>query len=386
MASTINASSTGSGGLISTGDASGQLALQANGVTQATVSSTGLAMATGQTINTNNTYGFKNRIINGNMVVNQYTPGSSVSSTAGTTVRPIDRFFVDNNGSGTVTCAQSTSVYPAGFTNSLSLTVTATDTAAAGDYLLLSQAIEGYNTADLNWGTANAATITVSFWVRSSITGTYGASIRGGTSFQSYPFTYTINAANTWEQKTATIAGPTTGTFASTTSQSFQVMFDLGSGSNFNGTANTWQSGSYWRTSACVSWIANSAATFYMTGLQIEVGSQATSFDFRSIGQELALCQRYYSTIGKDSTNSFILGGYGLAGAAAYATYTNPVTMRTNPTVTAVGTFYVANCGQPSVTGTAGATSIGFATLVTSTGGFVVASSTTYYFTVSAEL
>ena len=294
-----------------------------------TVQAEKMTTESGYSLGAGNASSFKNRIINGNMVVNQYASGSSVSSTAGSTVRPLDRFFVDNNGSGTVTCAQSTSVYPAGFTNSLSFTVSSTDTPASGDYLLFSQAIEGYNIADLNWGTASAKTITVSFWVRSSITGTYGASIRGGTSFQSYPFTYTINAANTWEQKTATITGPTTGTFASTTSQGFQVMFDLGSGSDFNGTADTWQSGSKWRTSACVTWVSNSAATFYMTGLQVEVGTVATSFDFRDIGRELLLCYRYFQTIKA-------LQGIGF-GATVYSNPQFPITMRSSPTVSVSG-------------------------------------------------
>jgi hypothetical protein len=294
-----------------------------------TVQAEKMTTESGYSLGAGNASSFKNRIINGNMVVNQYAPSSSVSSTAGSTVRPLDRFYVDNNGSGTVTCAQSTSIYPAGFSNSLSLTVAATDTPAAGDYLLLSQQIEGNNTVDLNWGTANAKTVTVSFWVRSSITGTYGAGIRGGTSFQSYPFTYTINSANTWEQKTATIAGPTTGTFDTGIGLGFQVIFDLGSGSNFNGTANTWQAGSYWRTSGCVNWVSNSAATFYMTGLQVEVGTVATSFDFRSIGTELALCQRYYQ---KAKARQF--WGVYEDTAVIQSSSAFPVEMRASPTVT----------------------------------------------------
>jgi hypothetical protein len=303
MANVINATSTGNGGLITTGDDSGVLNIQTNETTAATIdASQNVSFTNG--VNMPNTFGFKNRIINGGMVVNQYAPGASVISTAASTVRPLDRFFVDNNGSGTVTCAQSTTA-PAGFSNSLSLTVVSTDTPASGDYLLLSQIIEGYNIADLNWGTANAKTVTVSFWVRSSVTGTYGGSIRGGTSFYSYVFTYTVNAANTWEQKTITVPGTALTSFNTTTSQGFQVMLDLGSGTGQDGTANTWQAGSKWRTSACVNWISNSGATFLTTGWQVEVGTQATSFDFRSYGTELDLCQRYCEAYRADSSTNY---------------------------------------------------------------------------------
>lgn len=276
------------------------------------------------------TTGFKNRIINGAMVIDQRNNGASINSTANSTVWPVDRFFVDNFNSGTVACVRSTTA-PAGFSNSLSLTVSSTDTPAAGDYLLFSQQIEGYNVADLNWGTASAQTITLSFWIRSSVTGTYGAGIRGGS--QSYPFNYTISAANTWEQKTVTIPGPTSGTFNTTTSSAFQVMFDLGSGTDFSGTANTWQSGSKWRTSSSISWVSNSGATLFVTGIQIEAGTTATNFDFRSYGTELMLCQRYYhnkyTRVPASSTD----------GLVCYY----PVSMRANPTIGGGGSgFYSA--------------------------------------------
>lgn len=302
-------------------------------------------MALFGTISPTNTFGFRNRIINGDMKIDQRNAGSSINSTAGSTVRPVDRFFVDNFGSGTVACVRSTTA-PPGFSNSLSLTVSSPDTPASGDYLLLSQMIEGFNAADLNWGTANAKPITLSFWIRSSVTGVYGAGIRGASPFQSYPFSYTISSANTWEYKTVTIPGPTSGTFDTTNGAAFQVMFDLGSGTDFSGTANTWQSGSDWRVSGTLSWVSNSGATLFITGIQIESGSTNTDFDLRPYGTELTLCQRYLETsyepgFGVGTTNNPT--GSVCWFAATTANYNNQrvefsVTKRSAPSVTVYNT------------------------------------------------
>jgi hypothetical protein len=237
--------------------------------------------------------GFKNRLINGAMMIDQRNAGASISVAAGGSGYGVDRFYSENYQSGTITIQQS-STAPAGFINSLVHTVTVTDTPASGDYLFESTSIEGLNMADLGWGTANAQTVTLSFWVRSSVTGTYGIGLRNSAGNRSYVATYTVSAANTWEQKTVTIAGDTSGTWLTTNGLGVRVFWDLGSGSNFNGTANTWNAGSCWRTSGCVNWISNSGATFYITGVQLEKGSTATSFDYRPYGTELALCQRYY--------------------------------------------------------------------------------------------
>ena len=238
-------------------------------------------------------FAMRNRIINGAMVIDQRNAGASITVAAGGSGYGVDRFYCENYQSGTMTVQQS-STAPAGFINSLIHTVTVTDTPAAGDYLFESTSIEGLNMADLGWGTANAQTVTFSFWVRSSITGTYGLGLRNSAGNRSYVATYTISAANTWEQKTVTIAGDTSGTWLTTNGLGVRIFWDLGSGSSFNGTANSWNAGSFWRTSGCVNWISNSGATFYITGVQFEKGSTATSFDYRPYGTELALCQRYF--------------------------------------------------------------------------------------------
>jgi len=289
--------------------------------------------------NTGSPLTHRNKIINGAMTIDQRNAGTAINSTASTTIWPVDRFVVDNFGSGTVSCQRST-VAPAGFVNSLGLTVSATDTPSAGDYLILTQQIEGFNTADLDWGTASAKVATLSFWVRSSVTGTYGGSIRGGTSNYSYPINYSISAANTWEYKTITIPGTALVAFETGNARGFQVMWDLGSGTNFNGTLNTWQSGSFWRTSGCVNWVSNAAATFYITGVQLEAGRVATPFEYRQHGTELALCQRYFYMICNGNSQTISVGCYFNASLIATAIQL-PVEMRTIPSLYQVsGTDY----------------------------------------------
>jgi predicted secreted protein len=253
------------------------------------------------TVSAGNDLGMKNRIINGAMVISQRNGTSTVATpTDGQYV--LDRFATFTNGGGVYSVGQSTTA-PAGFNNSMVCTVTTVDSSiAATDYYLITQIIEGLNVADLGFGTANAQTVTVSFWVRSSITGTFGFGLRQGSGTRSYVATYTISSANTWEQKTITIAGDTSGTWDTTNGPGMIATWDLGSGSNRNGTANTWNAGNYWRTSGCVNWIANSGATFYITGVQLEKGSTATSFDYRPYGTELQLCQRYFEKSFDDGT------------------------------------------------------------------------------------
>ena len=189
--------------------------------------------------------------------------------------------------------------------------------------------IEGYNFADCNWGTANAKTVTLSFWVRSSLTGTFGGCVSNNTDLF-YPFTYTISAANTWEQKTVTVAGYTSGTWNTTTGSGFAVQFTLAVGSTYQGTPFVWNSGQSSPT-GITNILATNGATWYLTGVQLEVGSTATSFDYRSYGTELQLCQRYYQ---------YYYGASGkMSQPASSGTYVAmPVyykaTMRATPTVT----------------------------------------------------
>jgi hypothetical protein len=270
----------------------------------------------------------KNRIINGAMVIDQRNAGASVTATASNF--GVDRFFLISDAASKYSAQQNAGSVtpPTGFKYYQGITSLSAYSATSGQAFLCGQKIEGFNMADLDWGTANAKTVTLSFWVRSSLTGTFAGGLRGGND-RSFVFTYTISSANTWEYKTITIAGDTdVTTWNSTNGQGIRLGFDLGSHSDFNGTANAWQTGDDFRTSGSVNIVGTSGATWYITGVQLEVGTQATSFEYRQYQQELALCQRYCLRVGD-----------GLTGVASSAnvTYlgpslTNP--MRASPTTT----------------------------------------------------
>ena len=271
----------------------------------------------------------KNRIINGAMVIDQRNAGASVTLGLGTYT--IDRWGGSENTNGAMTAQQNTSA-PAGFVNSLKFTTTTADgSIVAGGYTTAYQAIEGYNVADLNWGSANAKTVTLSFWVRSSLTGTFGGSIVNSATNRSYPFTYSISVADTWEQKSVTIAGDTSGTWNTTNGVGMYIFWGLGVGSTYNGTAGSWSGNYYLSATGATSVIGTLNATFYITGVQLEVGSTATNFDTRSYGQELLLCQRYYTLIAKGA-NFYFVTAFFYNGSIFYGIMTLPVQMRTIPT------------------------------------------------------
>ena len=250
------------------------------------------------TINASNDFGFKNRIINGAMVISQRN-GTSATTVNGNDIYTLDRFKGWASGGGVFTVTQSTTA-PTGFNNSSLITVTTADASiAAGDNYRFAQPIEGYNIADLGFGTASASTVTLSFWVRSNITGTFGGSLYSVGGTRAYVFNYTINAANTFEYKTVTIAGDTSGTWGTVNSTGITVYFDLGSGSNYENATGSWVAAEKFRTSGNATLISTLSNTWYVTGVQLEKGSTATSFDYRPYGTELNLCQRYYSEVGK---------------------------------------------------------------------------------------
>jgi hypothetical protein len=275
--------------------------------------------------------GFKNRIINGDMRIDQRNAGASVSSSG----YNLDRWTIITSQSSKQTVQQS-SVAPTGFTNSLLVTSSSDYSVSSGDFFFLRQRIEGFNVADLGFGTANASTITISFWARSSLTGTFGGALSNSTNNRSYPFSYTISAANTWEQKTLTIIGDTTGTWLTTNGIGIEVRFSLGVGSAFSGTSEAWTNGNLVSVTGATSVVATSGATWQVTGVQLEKGSTATSFDYRPYGTELALCQRYYYATPSDS-NLHCNRSYD-GGNTYYGTFTYPVTMRATPTISFSGT------------------------------------------------
>ena len=239
---------------------------------------------------------FKNRIINGDMRIDQRNAGASVTPTNAQYLT--DRFsalltqaskFTAQQNAGSVTP-------PAGFINYLGMTSSSAYSIGSGDAFGVLQKIEGLNVADLGWGTANAKTVTLSFWVRSSLTGTFGGSILNSDVTRSYPFTYTISAANTWELETITIAGDTSGTWLKTNGIGLNINFSLGTGATYNGTAGSWASAYYLSATGATSVVGTSGATFYITGVQLEVGSIATGFEYVDYGTQLLMCQRYYQT------------------------------------------------------------------------------------------
>jgi hypothetical protein len=240
----------------------------------------------------NSYYSFKNRIINGAMDIDQRNAGASVGTGSGNDVYTLDRWQAVYGANNKYTIQRSTTT-AAGFINSLLVTSSAATSTGAGDIYHIGQTIEGFNVSDLGWGTAEAATVTLSFWTRSSLTGTFGGALQNSANNRSYPFTFTISAANTFEYKTVTIAGDTSGTWLTDNGSGIKVRFNLGSGSTYSGTAGAWAASDFRNATGAISVLATNGATFYITGVQLEKGSTATSFDYRPYGTELALCKRY---------------------------------------------------------------------------------------------
>jgi hypothetical protein len=276
----------------------------------------------------------RNRIINGSCTIDQRNAGASVTaSTTAALVYTLDRFYYFASAASKFTVQQNAGAItpPAGFTNYLGVTSSSAYTAGAAESFSIGQPIEGFNIADFGWGTANAKTVTLSFWVRSSLVGTFGGSLRNSAVNRSYPFTYTISAANTWEQKSVTIAGDTSGTWLTNNGAGIYLAFSLGSGSTVSGTAGAWAAGNFVSATGATSVVGTNGATLYITGVQLEVGTQATSFEYRQYQQELALCQRYYYKISGGAASRFGVGHNSLTTAAVVNT-TLPVTMRIAPT------------------------------------------------------
>jgi hypothetical protein len=243
-------------------------------------------------LNAPNTFGFKNRIINGAMMIDQRNAGASVTPTTNGTYF-VDRFQLRLSVASKFSVGQST-VAPTGFLNSIVATSQSAYSISSTDFFFIDQRIEGSNIIDLAWGTASAKTVTLSFWAYSSLTGTFGGSISNASANYSYPFSYSIPTANTWTQISITIAGPTSGTWNTDIGNGIQVNFSLGSGSTVSGTAGSWSANAYYSSTGAVSVAGTSGATLYLTGVQLEKGSTATSFDVRPYGTELDLCQRYF--------------------------------------------------------------------------------------------
>jgi hypothetical protein len=283
---------------------------------------------------------FKNRIINGAMVIDQRNAGASGTALSYT----VDRWGYYATQTSKVTWQQNSGSVtpPVGFTNYLGFTSSSAYSVTSTDYFSFYQNIEGFNTADLGWGTANAKTITLSFQVYSSLTGTFGGFLCNSAGSRCYVYSYTIPVANTWTTISVTIAGDTTGTWLTTNGIGLQVIFSLGAGSSVSGTAGSWGSTLYRNVTGATSVVGTNGATFYITGVQLEVGTTATNFDYRPYGTELALCQRYLPSSG---TNSNYYAGVSTSTTNAYAPLPFTVPARVAPTgiTIASGTYYWLN-------------------------------------------
>jgi hypothetical protein len=274
------------------------------------------------------------------MVLDQRNAGASVTPVNNGYV--LDRWKFGLTQASKFTAQQDAGAVtpPTGFTDYLGITSSSAYSVISTDTFFLDQVIEGYNVGDLNWGSASAKTITLSFWVRSSLTGQFGGALRNSAANRAYPFSFTISAANTWEQKSITIAGDTTGTWLTTNGTGIEVVWNLGSGSTYLATAGAWTAANIIGSTGDTSLVGTNGATFYITGVQLEVGTQATSFEYRQYTTELQLCQRYFISYGGSNAYESVAVGYNSSTTNAIGKTFLPVEMRTAPTV-----FASANLG-----------------------------------------
>jgi len=301
-------------------------------------------MTTSDGVSSSGLYGFKNRIINGAMVIDQRNAGASVTPN---NVYTLDRWSVTNTQTGKFSVQQNAGSVtpPTGFTNYLGVTSLSAYSVLTGDTFLINQLIEGFNIADLGWGTANAKTVTLSFQVYSSLTGTFGGALINSGANRSYTFSYSIPTANTWTSISVTIAGDTSGTWLTTNGIGIYVRFGLGSGSTYTQTAGSWGTANVVQPPSTVSVVGTNGATFYITGVQLEKGSTATSFDYRPYGTELQLCQRYYFQLTNSGSTLQYVSGIAFDATNIYTMdlYFLPVPMRTAPTITTTGTLLLGD-------------------------------------------
>ena len=295
----------------------------------------------------------RNRIINGAMEIDQRNAGASVTPTTDAQYT-LDRWVNYLAQASKITVQQNAGsvTTPAGFTNYLGVTSSSAYSVGASDLFVVSQRVEGLNVADLAWGTANAATVTLSFWVRSSLTGTFGGSLKNSAGTRTYPFSYTISAANTWEKKSVTIAGDTSGTWLTTNGIGIDLNFGLGAGSGFSGTAGSWQAANLVSATGATSVVGTSGATFYITGVQLEQNTSATPFERRLYNQELANCQRYLPAL---NGLYWTTTGYAYSANNGIGFITFPVSARTAPTgitFSSLSHFTVANSTNTAYTPT----------------------------------
>jgi hypothetical protein len=275
----------------------------------------------------------RNRIINGNMAIDQRNAGAAQSALT-TYTYMVDRWVYTSSQSGKFNSQQNAGSVtpPSGFTNYLGMTVASAYAITSSDFFFVNQRIEGFNITDLGWGTASAKSVTLSFWAYSSLTGTFGGSVQNGTPNYSYPFTYSIPVSNTWTYVTVAVSGPTAGTWASNNTAGIQLNFCLGVGSGLSGTAGAWVASNTPGATGAVSVVGTSGATFYLTGVQLEVGTKATPYEMQIYSDQLAQCQRYYYRMKAASPYCNFGMGRAYSTTNGQVSLALPVSMRTAPT------------------------------------------------------
>jgi hypothetical protein len=290
----------------------------------------------------------KNRIINGNMRIDQRFAGAANNNIAAPQYQ-VDRWYHQGIVAGKLRFQQNNTNGPGssatqlvtGFSNYFGANVVSSNTVNSSDYWFMVQPIEGLNVADLNWGTPSASPVTLSFWSYSSIAGTHSGSILSSNVARSYPFSYTINTANTWQYQTITIPGDTSSTanWYSNNNIGMYVIYSLGVGSTQSGTAGSWASYNFWAATGAVQVVNNANGSFYLTGVQLEKGSQATAFEFRHYTTEFDLCRRYFQKSYNDdvipgtSTDVSIVVAGDWNGGERGISVPLPIRMRASPTV-----------------------------------------------------
>jgi hypothetical protein len=354
--------------------------LKVNAITDASGGNT--ATINSMTPTADSLQGFRNRIINGDMRIDQRNAGASVTATATTFI--VDRFGCYTTQSSKYTGQQNAGSVtpPVGFTKYLGVTSSSAYSVISSDYFGVLHRIEGQNVADLEWGTANAKTVTLSFWVRSSLTGTFGGSISNSAYNRVYPFSYSVSSANTWTSISVTIPGDTSGTWLTTNGIGMEIVFGLGAGSTYSGTSGAWAAGWVNQPTSTVSVVGTNGATWYITGVQLEVGSVATPFERRDYGRELILCQRYYENTSNLNTK-LIWTGDATTGNNYYATGLFAVAKRASPTFTGTITAGTGFSGGAPADSDAFINGWNIAAACTSTG---ARRYYTFGFTASAEL
>lgn len=277
----------------------------------------------------------RNRIINGAMLIDQRYNGAAQTDSSGASIYSVDRWRVVTRSGATIVHGR----YSAGGSDQryfLGVTTSSPKTPAASDQFRVTQSIEGLNVADLWFGNAAAKTITLSFWVAHSLTGTFSGAVFNGASDRSYVFTYTQDVANAWEYKTITIPGDVAGTWAIDNGAGLQVAFDYGCGTDFQtASVNTWLAGTFLKATGSVSSVSTSGAVLRFTGVQLEAGNVATPFERRPYGTELALCQRYFYKIDADGSTLSFASGWFASTTSARVSIPTPTTLRATPTLTA---------------------------------------------------